>query len=176
MASSKKYLRSKDLKIIRYWIGRVERKKYKPKKSSHKKAWKRLKKMNYKKIGKGKKRIVLSIRKKNVLKVATSVNGIRDIKREVEVYRKASKRLRRHLAKVKGHGHGWLVMRKMTRKVRKRKGIKRRVRRLEKRFLRGGIRPRDLFSTKKRRVRWENLRLGPKKRLVVIDYGNFKVK
>ncbi|RKD25547.1 hypothetical protein BEP19_00970 [Ammoniphilus oxalaticus] len=175
--SSSKYLKSRDLKIIRAWINRVKRKNEKPKKSHKKQARKRVKKqLRYKEVGCGKKRLVLDLGKRSVLKIAISVNGIKDIEREVEMYRKAPNKLKRNLAKVRESGKGWLVMKKMKRKVAKTKRTKVKARRLRKRFERSGISAGDLFSKKSKRVRWANIRRGRKRKIVVIDYGNFKFK
>ena len=172
MRDVSKHLAPCDLEAIKSWIEKVERHKYRPKKLLGKKAHKDLN-LTYKMIGYGKKRIAYDIDNGLVLKIAITTSGIKNNMTEVEIYQTVSSKLRRHLAKVKEHGHGWLIMKKLKKEVKRTNRNKSELKRVQRKFESRGVCPDDLI-TRKKRVRWSNIRLDAKRKIIIIDYGNFK--
>ena len=114
-----------------------ERHKYRPKKLLAKKARKNLN-LTYKMIGYGKKRIAYDIDNGLLLKIAITTSGIKNNMTEVEIYQTVSSKLRRHLAKVKEHGHGWLIMKKIKKEVRTKRN-KSELKRVQRKFESRGV-------------------------------------
>jgi len=171
---SSRYLKVEELMAIQSWIFRIKGYEYMPDPSNRKEAERYLK-LPYKVLGSGKKRIAYDLKNGCVLKVAMNVNGMKDIERELEVYYTVSSKLKKHLAEIKEYGVGWIIMKKVKRRVPRKKSLKTRVKRLQKRFNRSNVAAGDLISVRKKKVRLSNIRLGKKGRIIVVDYGNFRL-
>lgn len=175
MASS--FLRRREIKSIRRWIRRVRKRRKKISKYRLARIAKRQLSLPYRMIDCGSKRIVYDLGNGLVLKVAINRKGLRDNRKEMKVYRSAPRYLKKHLARIRQYGRGWLVMDKVTRKIPpKSLKYRARLRRLKYRFKRRGIVPKDLISKKQKKLKGSNTRLNRKGRIVIIDYGNFKIK
>jgi len=124
-------------------------------------------------IGSGKWRVVYDISHDKVLKVAKRPKGIKCNKKEVKIYKKASSSIRKHLAKVFDHGRGWVIMKKEHTWFPDSKKYKKKLLKLKRKFKKHGIKPSDIIRNNKPKV--DNLRLRHR-RIIVIDYGNFKLK
>ncbi|MBP1934445.1 hypothetical protein [Ammoniphilus resinae] len=124
-------------------------------------------------IGSGKWRVVYDISHDKVLKVAKRPKGIKCNKKEGRIYKKASSSVKKHLAKVFDHGRGWIIMKKVDTPFPDSKKYKKRLLKLKRKFKKHGIKPIDI--TRNRKPKADNLRLR-NRRIIVIDYGNFKLK
>lgn len=173
---SVKLLNKRDLKIIKKWIRKVEKEKFESRKESRSFARKKLKKLSIEKMRSGSHRRAYDVGNGYVLKLALTVKGIKQNKKEAKIYKSASSSLKKHLAKVAEHGHGWVIMKKMDRMIKRNKKTTKAYKRLKAKFLKEGIIPEDLISKKGKILKKNNTRLGPNGQLVVIDYGNFKRK
>lgn len=125
-------------------------------------------------IGSGARRIVYDLGNGNVLKVAKSKYGIKSNKREVKTFHSSPSRIRNHLGKIKGHDskYRWVRMKKYTKKFSRLKIYKRKLYKLRRLFLKHGIIP---YEVRRRngKPNYKNLRLKKKRKIVIIDYGNF---
>ncbi|WP_134703379.1 hypothetical protein [Ammoniphilus sp. YIM 78166] len=171
MRSRSKYLNLSNLKAIHAWIKKLEQRKYKPKKSLWEKAHKKLK-LPYPIVGHGKKRLVYDLKNGLVLKVAISVNGNENNRTEVDLYQNVPSKLKKHLAKVKEYGHGWLIMKKIEKALPRTKQSVLVVKELQRKFKKCKIDPVDLIS-KNKKIRWNNMGLNKRGKFVILDYGNF---
>jgi hypothetical protein len=129
-------------------------------------------------IGEGVRRKVYDLGNGYVLKQAKSVSGIKSNKREISMYRRSPRRLKRYLGQIRGFGPGyrWLVMKKYGRVIPASLRYQSRLHRLRRRFLRNGILPYEMISRVTRKPNAQNLRLNDSGRVIVIDYGNFVKK
>ncbi|RKD24449.1 hypothetical protein BEP19_08665 [Ammoniphilus oxalaticus] len=168
-------LRRRDRKSIAQWIKKVKKNRLPKDKSERLKIMKHKLALPYEVMGEGSKRLVYDLTKKSVLKVAINEKGLRDNKREIKIYRSAPRNLKKHLAKIRENGAGWLIMDKINQIVPDTKKNKQKLKKLEKRFKKRGIITDDLFSRSKK-LKGSNTRLNKKGGMVVIDYGNFKRK
>jgi hypothetical protein len=119
-------------------------------------------------IGSGRRRIAYDLGDGFVLKVATSKYGIKVNEREGMIYESVPSVIRKYLAEIKKYGRGWIIMKKYDRQVPKSRKYKRKVMMMKSTFRENGISPNDVSR--------RNIRLKPKGQIVVIDYGNFKLK
>jgi hypothetical protein len=127
-------------------------------------------------IGKGRKRIVYDLRNGYVLKVARSKAGRRSNKTEYRLYYSSRiGSLRKHLAEVALYGKDWIMMKKYTRPFVLTSENYRKYLRLVRKFKERGILPRDMYSMTHRGPSRTNLRLSRSGRIIVIDYGNFRI-
>ncbi|MEW9668248.1 hypothetical protein [Ammoniphilus sp. 3BR4] len=171
MGKESKYLDSRTLKAIKKWVSYVEKHQYV--KNAESKARKKLK-LHHQYMNAGKNRIVYDIEKSSVLKIGISEKGLEDNKREIKTYKSAPKSLRKHLAKIRDHGDGWVVMEKIEEKVPETKKYEKKVIKLHKKFRKKGLEPSDIIKEKKRKkAKWKNIGL-KRGKIVVIDYGNFR--
>ncbi|WP_410514952.1 hypothetical protein PaeBR_11485 [Paenibacillus sp. BR2-3] len=130
-------------------------------------------------IGSGRKRNVFDLGNGNVLKVAKSRSGLQSNKTEFLLYH--SQRaipLRKHLAKVIEYGfeYKWLVMKKYARPFHDSGKYRKKYLKLKRQFRQNGIIPRDMYSMTHKGPSLTNLRLNRRGEIIVIDYGNFKIK
>jgi len=128
--------------------------------------------LDYPRLGAGKHRIVYDLGDGRVLKVALVPKGIECNAREESLYRKAPPELRKHLCPVLAAGPGWLVMKKMTRKVPNAQRYVRKLRRILERSESAGVRISDIFNRRTGNPRRGNIRLSKSGRIVLIDYAN----
>ncbi|MBP1967570.1 hypothetical protein [Paenibacillus aceris] len=168
-----KLLTSNDLKAIKKWIKKLEEKYYN---SENKRDIARSElKLSYEEIGSGERRIVFDLKNGLVLKVAVSKTGIKNNKNEAEIYKKFKSSLRSHLAKVIDYGHGWIIMEKIDQQVSQNDENREKVLILRKKFLRRGMRARDIIDPSSKEPKWNNIRYREKDNLIiVIDYGPFR--
>ncbi len=130
-----------------------------------------------KQIGSGRKRIVYDLGNGYVLKVAKSKAGRDSNKTEYRLYHSSRiGSLRKHLAKVIKYKSRWIMMKKYTRPFRDSKKNRMQYLRLKRRFRQKGIIPRDMYSMTRKGPSLTNLRLDRKGKIIVIDYGNFKIQ
>lgn len=125
-------------------------------------------------IGSGVKRLVYKVDSGCVIKIAKSKSGIKSNKIEVKIYKAASHRLKKHLAKILDHGYGyrWLTMKRYKHKVPKSTKYERKLFRMRAHFREKDIIPNDVV-TRLGQPNYQNLRLRHNKKIIVIDYGNF---
>lgn len=126
----------------------------------------------YECIGIGKHRIVFDLDNGYVLKVAREPKGIRCNRAEATLYQSSPPHLRKYLCKIAASGHGWLVMKKVDRPLRKRSTYAAKVAGILEKFHAHGIHISDIISKKSGRPKKGNIRLTKNKRLVFIDYAN----
>ncbi|MGO4107554.1 hypothetical protein [Paenibacillus sp. YAF4_2] len=127
-------------------------------------------------IGNGRNREVYELSNNSVIKIALSKRGIENNKTEVKIYKYASKKIRKHLGHIKKYAskYKWIEMKKYKLNFRKTKMNLRRLKRLKKKFRKHGIKALDILN-KHNKVHSRNLAIVNKKRIVVIDYGKFKL-
>jgi hypothetical protein len=169
-----KYVKSADKKSIQKWISKLNNGKVldtSERDTSERDALKELK-LTYKNIGTGKHRIVYDLGSNLVLKIARVEKGILCNQREVSLYQSAPPSLRKHLCKILEYGHGWLIMRKMDRKLPKHKKYKKQVYEVYDRFCDFGVRISDVINKSSGNPKQGNIRLNKKNRVVLIDYAN----
>ena|GEM_PF-1804396 len=126
----------------------------------------------YEVLGAGAHRIVFDIGGGYILKVARVTKGIRCNANEVNLYQKAPEHLRKHLCKIAAYGHGWLVMKKMKKKVPKKEEYEVQLHNIYREFCGLGIRVSDVLDKKSGKVKRKNTRLSKKHGVVLIDYAN----
>ncbi|MFY4775348.1 hypothetical protein [Metabacillus sp. RGM 3146] len=122
-------------------------------------------KLEYPVIGNGFNRIVYDLNNGTVLKVALSEWGYKSNETEAQIYKSCNRHVKPNLCKVIESGHGWIIMKKMCRKVPLTLLHVRTLVELEVKFLMNGIIPIDL--------RLANVALSEENDIVVIDYGMF---
>lgn len=168
-----KLLTSDDLKVIKKWVKNLEEKYYK---SKNKREIARSKlKLPYEEIGAGLHRIVFDLKNGLVLKVAVSKTGIKNNKKEAEIYKAFKSSLKSHLAKVIDHGYGWIIMEKIDQHVLQNRENMDKVLKLRENFLREGLRASDIIRPSTKEPKWKNIRYREKDNLIiVIDYGAFR--
>jgi len=127
-------------------------------------------------IGEGARRRVFDFGNGNVIKVAKSKYGIKSNKREVKLYKWASGRLKKYLAKIRDfdHRYRWVIMKKYDAHFPNSKKYERKLRKMRIRFKRVGISPYEVVMARTGKPNFANLRLKKSGKIVVIDYGNFK--
>ncbi|MEW9668942.1 hypothetical protein [Ammoniphilus sp. 3BR4] len=146
------------------------------KKSILRKLDKKIRKLIKKKkvIGSGKARIVYDLGHGKVLKVAKKTCGVKDNENEVNIYKSSSSSIRKHLARIKDHGTGWLIMKKVHKEFPRSIHYKKKLLKLKHKLKRHGIIPADIL-TRHNNPKRSNLRI-KKGKIIVIDYGKFKLK
>ncbi|MNI20535.1 hypothetical protein D3C73_740200 [compost metagenome] len=165
------YLTANDLDTIEKWITQVEDMHDKQMKFHRNDALK-IFKLPYKLIGLGRSRFVYDLKNGYVLKIAFSFKGIKDNKSEALLYNSALPAVKKHLAAVVHHGHGWCIMVKVNESYNN-KNVDL-VYKLQDELLGVGINPKDLTNKRNNEPRWKNFRIDPEGHIVVIDYANFK--
>lgn len=125
-------------------------------------------------IGSGKGRIVYDLGHGKVLKVAKKTQGVRNNENEVNIYNSSTSSIRKHLARIKDHGTGWLIMEKVDKEFPRSLRYKKKLLKLKRKFKKHGIRPDDIL-TRHNHPKRSNIRL-KKGRIIVIDYGKFKLR
>jgi hypothetical protein len=125
-------------------------------------------------IGLGARRIVYDLGNGYVLKVAKSIYGVANNKREAAIYRGSPPKVRKHLGRIQKQEDdcSWLIMEKYPFECRNTRENRRKLADMRALFRRNGIVPYDIFD--RHRPNCQNLRLDANGNLVVIDYGNFK--
>jgi len=127
----------------------------------------------YSLLGAGKHRAVFDLEDGSILKVAKVAKGIACNAREEDLFRRSPSGLRKHLCPIVEAGHGWLVMKRVTDRVPKKKKFERQLRRiLERFFFEEGLRISDIVGRNNGRPKRGNIRLHRGKRIVLIDYAN----
>ncbi|MGD8190665.1 hypothetical protein ACQCN2_11865 [Brevibacillus ginsengisoli] len=128
-------------------------------------------------IGRGAFRIVYDLGDGYVLKVARSKRGIKVNAREVTIYHSSPSPVRKHLAEIIEYEneYRWLKMKKYTQKFPKDREFKQKLYELGVAFKENGIIPLDISKFKSNPIS-RNLRIDENGEIVVIDYGNFKVR
>ncbi|WP_079526045.1 hypothetical protein [Halobacillus hunanensis] len=158
-------LTDKEWRSIEHWLSIMEKYGHYNDERIARKAKKKMG-LSYDVLGYGTFRIVFDLNNGYVLKVVTRRMGFLSNELEVNLFRDCPNHLRNYLCPVKEFGHGWIIMRKMTRKVSmEERDHRKKLVKLEDAFLKEGIHPGDLNE--------ENLALSHKGDLVVIDYGHF---
>ncbi|UVI28641.1 hypothetical protein [Paenibacillus spongiae] len=147
-------LSDRDLESIRHWIMNMKRKS------------KNKLRLKYTVIGSGKTRIVYDLENGYVVKVALSKKGLTSNQKELHLYNRCSRRLRKHLCPVIEYGNGWIIMKKISRIEKLTEEYEKKLPRLRKKFLKEGIEARSLRS--------KNLAISSDNRIIVIDYGSFR--
>jgi hypothetical protein len=165
-----KYLERKELKLIKKWIKKVKKHKYQSKFKCDTKPKKKMR-LRYKVMGCGCNRIVYDIGNGAVLKVAITVRGIENNKREAKIYKSVPSKFKSHMAQVKESGNGWIIMEKIKKRTPVTMANKQRVLKLRRLFLQKGIRTNDLFF-RSGKTHWSNIRIKDQK-IIIIDYGEF---
>jgi len=127
------------------------------------------------KIGKGRNRVIYDLENGYVLKVVRSKTGIKHNKRELQMYFTSSSSIRKHLAQIIDYDKLWLVMEKYDRKFPRSKKYKKKLKKLESKFRKKEIDPIDMFDKRKKTKR-KNLRINKNGRIIIIDYGAFRMK
>ncbi|TLS54262.1 hypothetical protein FE782_02650 [Paenibacillus antri] len=128
--------------------------------------------LGYPLLGAGKHRFVFDIGDGRILKVARVPKGIDCNAQEASLYRRAPSALRKHLCPVTAAGHGWVVMKKMTRPVPSGRVCDRQLKRVRELADRYGIAISDIVDRRTGRPRRNNVRLAKDGRVVLIDYAN----
>ncbi|MGE6261015.1 hypothetical protein ACQKCU_24575 [Heyndrickxia sporothermodurans] len=158
------FLSSKEIGSIDAWI--FEMKKYPlliP--SVKKKLAQRTLEFKHKIIGNGLNRMVYDLGNGYVLKIALSEIGLISNAQEFCLYHCSHPDIRQYLCPVMEKGHGWIVMKKMDRKVSMNLVNLQKLSDLTMKFLLRGIVPVDL--------RLANIALTHDNEMIVIDYGLF---
>ncbi|MFD0697890.1 hypothetical protein ACFQZT_27835 [Paenibacillus sp. GCM10027628] len=170
-----KYVNSKDLKEIKKWIQKLKAKKQEVDKGNKRKMARSNLNLPYKEISAGAHRIVYDIKDGFVLKVAISKKGIQCNEFEAKLYKKVKSSLKSHLAEVKDHGFGWIIMEKIKDEVSDNKKNKNKLLKIHKNFSKAGVKAGDIIRKDNKQPQWSNIRYRKKdKSIIVIDYGNFK--
>jgi hypothetical protein len=127
------------------------------------------------KIGEGARRVVYSMGRRYVLKVAKSKYGIKSNRKEVIIYRSSPSELRNHLGRIKKYGgrYRWLVMKKYHFNFRKTNLSMRKLYVMKNKFKKNGIYPYEV-SRRRGGPNYQNIRIKPNGKIIVIDYGNFQ--
>ncbi|MGA5688496.1 hypothetical protein [Cytobacillus pseudoceanisediminis] len=125
-------------------------------------------KFKYNVIGGGSHRIVYDLRNGYVLKIALRKRGFKSNKTEYNLYINCPPEVQKHFCPVMELGQGWLIMKKMVNKVPGSSEYEQKIANLRNLFLSYGIEPLDLKR--------KNLALTKNGEIIVIDYGNFKIK
>ncbi|MFD2611482.1 hypothetical protein [Paenibacillus gansuensis] len=110
--------------------------------------------------------MVFAVNRKLVIKLPINLRGFKSIKREIDIFSSSRGHLKRHLAKIVDYSGGWILMKKMDRKMKRSREYRKRLSRLKENFKDAKIIPRD--------TRWDNLRRNRNGKIIFIDYGNFK--
>ena len=168
-------LSENDLISINYWISNLEHQRISNKKTRLKVVTQAKNSLNfdYKYIGSGRSRIVFDLGVGFVLKIAISYNGINGNEREFNYYTQSPEDLRKHLCPVEDYSHGWIIMKKIEPPLQKDEKYNKQVLEVEKKFIRYGIYPGDIWRDKGL-PRYENLSVSDEGEIIVIDYGNFR--
>lgn len=119
----------------------------------------------YKIIGNGLNRMVYDLGNGYVLKIALSETGLISNTVEFNLYHSSHPDIQQYLCPVLEKGRGWIVMKKMDRKVSMNLVNLQKLSELNMKFLLRGIVPVDL--------KLSNVALTHDNRMVVIDYGFF---
>jgi len=160
-------LSKREIQSINVWISKMNPYRDEDPKEKVKKAESILK-LNYKRIGHGRSRIVYDLNDKYVLKIALSEKGLKGNETEFEIYKNCPSKLRKHLCPVKEFGYGWIIMKKTLLKVPREEIYNEKLSQLRNRFLKAGIIPHDTVRG--------NIRLSKKDEIIIVDYGNFELK
>ena len=167
---SHKYITLKEKKSIESWASKLKKEKILS--YSRKKALVKLN-LPYKCIGSGKHRIVFDIGNGHVLKVARVKKGIKCNKNEVVLYKRVTSSLRKHLSKIVDHGYGWVVMKKITKKMpRGSNDYKKKAYKVYRKFKDHGMKINDNIYKNSRSPNRANVRISKHGRVVLIDYAN----
>ncbi|WP_123039678.1 hypothetical protein [Cohnella candidum] len=136
-----------------------------------------MKEIKGKVIARGARRTVFELDNGNVMKIPVSKYGYRSNAREVNVYKRCGKRLKRHLGKIVRYGdrYEYLIMKKYDRRFPKSNRFFEELKRLKRLFTEKGIYPYDIVSNRGK-ANYQNLRLDNDGRIIIIDYGNFIFK
>ncbi|WP_219837297.1 hypothetical protein [Paenibacillus sp. R14(2021)] len=128
------------------------------------------------KLGKGHYRQVFNFSNTSVLKLAVSKKGIRSNRNEVKVYKHARKKNRKYLGKIKKYGknYTWILMKKYRSRAKNTEANQIRLKRIIKKLRRNNIKPMDIVA-RNGKIKRGNVAIY-KKRLVIIDYGKFKIR
>jgi hypothetical protein len=169
----KNLLTSKNMKKIKKWIRKLEKREYTP---DNKRVVARSNlKLSFKEMSAGAHRIVYDMENGFVLKVAISKKGILCNEVEAELYKTAHSSLKSYLAKVEDNGLGWIIMEKIKDRVRKTDVNRRKLINIHKKFSKVGVNARDIIRRMNNEPRWGNIRyLKKSKSIIIIDYGDFE--
>jgi hypothetical protein len=166
----RKYLKHKDLESIERWVKKLDS--YKPLDRPSDDIVLGVLKLPYKYIGTGRHRIVFDLDNGYVLKVARMGKGIQRNRNEVTLYRSVPSELKYHLCKIADYGEGWVVMKKMDRKVPRKEEYYKKTKIMNDKFLQYGVKLSDVTSWDGREPKMGNVRLSKGKKIVIIDYAN----
>jgi hypothetical protein len=158
------FLSSKEIDSIEAWISIMKTHPLSTPKEKMKLA-KRTLDLPYKIIGNGLNRMVYDLGNGYVLKIALSEIGLISNTQEFNLYHSSHPDIRKYLCPVMEKGKGWIVMKKMDRKVSINLVNLHKLSELTMKFLLRGIVPVDL--------RLSNIALTDDNQMVVIDYGFF---
>lgn len=159
-----KYLSSHNVKALKRWEAKLPR--YTPK-DKIKRTKDAIKTLRFKKfLGYGVHRIAYDLGNGYVIKVATDPQGIRCNKHEYRIYSEAPPSVKKYLCPIVELGSIWIIMRKVK-PLPPRKSYSKKTARMTKKFKIAGIIARDMKT--------KNLGLNSKKKVVVLDYGFFKL-
>lgn len=127
-------------------------------------------------IGQGVYRRVYDLGNGYVLKVAKSEGGKRSNKREVMLYLSTPYRVRKYLGRVVGFKEDYssLIMKKYDRSMPETEKYRDKCLRVTHKFRKKRIIPFDIIRRGKPNPR--NVRVKENGRVVIIDYGNFRVR
>ncbi|MFY4773715.1 hypothetical protein [Metabacillus sp. RGM 3146] len=113
----------------------------------------------------GTNRNVYDLNNGTVLKVALSELGYKSNETEAQIYRSCNEDVKAHLCPIIESGHGWIIMKKMSRPVPQSLSYVWKLVELQMKFLMKGIIPIDLTI--------DNAALSENDDIVVVDYGLF---
>lgn len=158
------FLSEEDLQSIHSWIENMNKRKYRSRYHRKKVAKRRLR-LKYRHIGTGKGRIVYDLGNNLVLKVAITDWGIKCNKNEFEIYTNCSPEVRKYLCPVIECGDRWIIMKKMSRRLSKKKQHNKKIVQLISILRTYGIQANDVTR--------KNLAISNGRVIIVIDYGNY---
>jgi hypothetical protein len=158
------FLTSKEIDSIHAWISKMSKYPFRT-------PWKKIKlaqdtlTLPYKIIGSGLNRMVYDLGNEYVLKIAFSEIGLISNTREFNLYHNSHPDIQQYLCPVMDMGQGWIVMKKMDRKVSMNLVNLQKLSELTMKFSLHRIIPVDL--------RFGNVALTQDNQMIVIDYGLF---
>jgi hypothetical protein len=165
-----KYLNHKDLESIKRWVKELDSYKLLDRPSDD--IVLGVLKLPYKYIGTGWHRIVFDLDNGYVLKVARIRKGIQGNRNEINLYSSVPSELKNHLCKIVDYGEGWVVMKKMDRKVPRKEEYYKKTKIMNDKFRQYGVKLSDVISRDGRKPKMGNVRLSVDKEIVIIDYAN----